>query len=187
MNEILVNLSIQWGNDMKHFKSFFVALILIINLTMITACGKIDDRLTILLFSNITQEEVIQGKNGILFEDESIVIKVYPALLEKAVMEIAAHSGDLLIVENDMLQAIFDPVGIHSLDSILDSKDSYQEYAAENEDGSLSVYAVPVKAEHKMFESVTVNAELVAVVPKYSKNEDAAFSILKQLLKVGEE
>lgn len=149
---------------------------------VLTACqNKDSESVEVFVYTNLPQDSIIKGENPFIDnipEGTKVSVKLFPGMLERVMIDIVAHSGDILIVEKEMLSAILDPVGLHPLDDMVEDIDSALK--AEDDNKVVRVYAVPVSTS--LLDKIPDSAELVAVLPIYSKKSEEALSLLKSLV-----
>ncbi|SFP65353.1 hypothetical protein [Salibacterium halotolerans] len=142
-----------------------------------SGCGQEDSGVEIQVYADDVKKNWNAANMPPVPEDTKVM--VYPSLVEKFVVEVAGHDGDIFIVEEPMLQAALDPEGLHSLQELevgsggaVFRKDQGMVYAAVvGEDASLLRRA-----------DVSVSTPLIAVIPAYSDKKEQSLRILKQAL-----
>jgi hypothetical protein len=181
-----------WMNINKWLKRFFIGFLLACLCSILSACQGNNEEFTIVVFSNLPQESILKGDNVLdsyQVEEKDVKINLYPPMLERLVMEIVNHSGDIIIIEKEMLSTVLDPIGLNPLDEIK-SKDSLTDIIdlqATDEEGNTKLYAVPIPSEHPIFQELPVTAELVAIIPRYTNHKEQALTLLKALVNGYEE
>ncbi|MCT1575743.1 hypothetical protein M3E13_05565 [Oceanobacillus kimchii] len=164
-------------------KKFLIVLIVML---VLAGCGEKKDTLEILFFSQITEDiedDVINELEQIYPEStKQFQSKFYASVYERLIGEIAAHNGDILIVEADMLTpGTFDSEGLVPFKLTEDRKNQISQdykliYKKTNEE---QVYAMPINKKSALFENLDIelDMELVALVPIYSEHQDLAVQI----------
>lgn len=161
---------------------------------LLVACQqqKNDEDFQILIFSSISENSLVEIKRQIKDELKTnlpVDILLYPPIVERLILEIVQHSGDILIVDRDLLAAAYDAKELYQLDEFKNSNNTIEltgfelealQAAGESaEKGDIYFNALRVNiVEYKDFGS----SELVAIIPKYTKNEEIAFSILEMIV-----
>src|SRR5690625_3353609 len=107
----------------KHQVAFFVISICL----LLSACNDERDEnspLSIMLFADLPLEysekldEFIE--KDIAYQAESEVnFLVHPAMPEKLLVEIVAGDGDIFLVDESLVNTIFDPIGLVPLDELI--------------------------------------------------------------------
>ncbi|MCG1021867.1 hypothetical protein [Sutcliffiella horikoshii] len=174
-------------NIMENKPFLFKGLLAAILLLMLSACQGKDDGFQILVYTDLPQDAVLTGKNKLIdgnFVDQEVQLQLYPGMLERLMVDIVSHTGDILIIEKEMLPSILDPIGLEALDVVVDEdgEEIESELWAEDEDGMERIYAIPIPMEHPIFNGVPFQNELVAVIPKYGDDREKAFTILRQFI-----
>ncbi|WP_339147500.1 MULTISPECIES: hypothetical protein [unclassified Sutcliffiella] len=172
---------------MENRPFLFKGLIAAILLLMLTACKGKDDGFQILVYTDLPQDSVLTGKNKLgngKFVDQEVQLQLYPGMLERLMVDIVSHTGDILIIEKEMLPSILDPIGLEALDVVVEEGGEriQSELRAEDEGGMERIYAIPIPMEHPIFNGVPIQNELVAVVPKYGDDREKALTILRQFM-----
>lgn len=153
-----------------------------------------DDHFEILVFSSIP-ENALEEMKGLAKEElqgnTGFDVKLYPAVAERLLLEIVSNAGDILIMERDLLATAYDSDELYPLDvfrtkenTIELTKFELEGLQAEGEEtkedevylNALRVTNIP--AYHIDSELI----ELVAIIPKYTKDKEVAISILEKLV-----
>ncbi|WP_017472013.1 hypothetical protein [Amphibacillus jilinensis] len=139
----------------------------------------------VLLFTELdysNQEQVIETwTNDRLIQTSKVDlnVEIIPPVYERLIMEIAAHNGDLLIIDTTLLTStILDPEGLVPLDEIVNQNQVTEHFTAfhkiENKD---YVYGIQLITED-LIPSIRETKEWVALVPIYANDVNQS----KQLL-----
>lgn len=155
-------------------------------------CSQSNDQFTILMFADIPsekQEEVNKYVQHVLEVEESQYnLTVFPVTFERLVAEIATHNGDLLLIDEELMSAAYDPDGLYELSDLRDvSLVETNPYFLINEDtGKREIYAIPIKRESLWFKEMGIDKEqsLVALVPIYSNKEAVAKQLIQSIGKL---
>ncbi|WP_223701491.1 hypothetical protein [Sutcliffiella deserti] len=174
-------------SSVRKKQPIFLCLLTAFLLLMLTACQGKEEGFQILVYADLPQESVLLGKNvleDVDLDEEEINIQLYPGMLERLMVDIVGHTGDILIIEKEMLPAILDPVGLEPLDTVVDLKSfmDSSELKAQDENGDEHIYALPVSADLPIFNDLPIQSELVAVIPKYSSHREEALKIIEQFM-----
>lgn len=164
---------------------------------LLMGCGKdADDQFQIQVFSNvpgITSEELEAHTK---LERDSLIgldIQQYPPVAERLLVEIASQAGDMIIVDRELLGIAYDSEALYPLATIRTdenavvlteyerslflSEEEWQEEAVILEN-ALKVLMV----DEFKYELEDDPIELIAVIPKKTKNKEVAFAILQKLV-----
>ncbi|SFM42140.1 hypothetical protein [Salibacterium qingdaonense] len=142
-----------------------------------SGCGQEDSGVEIQVYSDDVKRDWNAADMPTVPEDTKML--VYPSLVEKFVVEVAGHDGDIFIVEEPMLKAALDPEGLHSLQELEEGRGG----AVFRKDQGM-VYAVVVEEDASLLRQaeVSLSTPLIAVIPAYSDKKEQALHILKQAL-----
>ncbi|WP_203247594.1 hypothetical protein [Sporosarcina beigongshangi] len=150
-----------------------------------------DKDFEILVFSTISKETLADMQADVKLELENVDIALYPSVAERLMIEIVRHAGDILIMDRELLATAYDSKELYSLDEFRDSHNTValtdfeivalQAADEEVETGQIYPNAIRVTYMEK-YEVSSEPIELVAIIPKYTKNKETAFSILKGLV-----
>lgn len=148
------------------------------------------------VFSNvpgITLEEMEAHTNIDIENLTGIDIKQYPPVAERLLVEIASRSGDMIIVDRELLGIAYDSEALYPLTAqqteenavvlttyerslFLSEEESHEEEVIlEN---ALKVMSI----EEFKYEEDADPIELIAVIPKKTKSKALAFAILDELV-----
>ncbi len=150
-----------------------------------------DGEFQILVFSNITEETLADMKADIELNLESADIMLYPSVAERLMIEIVRHSGDILIMDRELLATAYDSKELYPLDEFRNDNNTValtdfelvalQAAGEEVKQGKIYPNAIRVAYMDK-YDMGSDSLELVAIIPKYAKNKEMAFSILERLV-----
>ncbi|MEK5038199.1 hypothetical protein [Sporosarcina sp. FSL K6-3457] len=150
-----------------------------------------DGEFQILVFSTISEDTLTEMKEDIKLDQESADILLYPSVAERLMIEIVRHSGDIIIMDRELLATAYDSKEIYPLDEFRDDNNTValtdfelaakQAAGEEVEIGQIYPNAIRVSYIDK-YDFGSTPLELVAIIPKYTKNKEMAFSILERLV-----
>ncbi len=175
----------------KHlfYKYLSIISISIFIVFLTTGCQNKSSGFQLFIFTNVpdeTKQQIQTLINNHSEGEQSIEVQFHPPMYEKIVVEFVDHSGDLILLEKELLTSIFDPVGLLPLDQIKNEKNSanIQEYQLKDEEGNIHIYALPIPLESSLLKDLNYDGskELVGIIPKYTKHQDDAYSILSELV-----
>lgn len=156
---------------------------------VLAGCGEKTDTLEILFFTQITEDKgdnVVNELDQIFPEStKQFQSKFYASVYERLIGEIAAHNGDILIVEADMLTpGTFDSEGLVPFKLTENHKNEIpSDYKLTNEKTNEDkIYAVPLDEKSALLEKLDIelDKELVAMVPIYSEHQDLAVQMVME-------
>ncbi|AOV08606.1 hypothetical protein BI350_14395 [Sporosarcina ureilytica] len=166
---------------------------------LLVGCQKEDDnQFRIQVFSNVPAIAFEELEAHTNYNDVNLIdfkIDRYPPVAERLLVEIVSHSGDLIIMDRAILGTAYDSEELHSLDSLMT-----EENAVELTDIELELFTTDAEIDKVENEEIilknalrVINSdefiidsepiELVAVIPKYTKSKEMAFSILEELVR----
>ncbi|MCT8139617.1 hypothetical protein H1D32_19045 [Anaerobacillus sp. CMMVII] len=168
----------------------------LILLLMLVGCGgnKQEDHFQIYIFSELNDafdgrvSKVLENVIEEVIPKEEFGLYLFPKVVEKIVIEIVTKGGDIFILEEDIVMAALDPIGVHPLDLLIESNDKIQrveEYMFHNDEtGAMSVYAVPIPSNSLLFKDIAnpLPNQYVALIPHYSDDKELAVKLLAHLL-----
>jgi len=180
---------------MMRKKNIHFCVVAIISLLLITGCKQEENQFEILIFSSLPDEALAEMKGLATDEVDSTFefnISKYPPVGERLIVEIVSHSGDILIMDRELLAAIYDTEELYNLTEFQNDENKIELTSFELEalmaDGEITepvdVYDNALKIislEPYFIESEPV--ELVAVIPKYIKNPETALAVIQKLVK----
>jgi hypothetical protein len=151
-----------------------------------------DDNFQILVFSSIPENslEEIKGfaKTG-LEANMQVETLLFPPVVERLVIEIVQHSGDMLIMDRELLAAAYDSNELYELQEFSNSENIIEltefeiealKTAGEHaEKGDIYLNALRV---NKIEEKSSELSELVVIIPKYTENKEIAFLFLEKIV-----
>lgn len=150
-----------------------------------------DGEFQILVFSTITEETLADMKADIELKLEGANIILYPSVAERLILEIVRHSGDIIIMDRELLATAYDSKELYPLDEFRDDNNTValtdfelvalQAAGEEVKQGQIYPNAIRVAYMDK-YDMSSDSLELVAIIPKYAKNKEMAFSILERLV-----
>ena len=132
-----------------------------------------------------------------LQNDLDFNVKLYPPVVERLIVEIVRNAGDILIMERELLAAAYDSEELYPLVELRNTENTIvltsfelEALLADGEiteevdvyDNALRVINIESYFESYFDEDEPEPIELVAIIPKYTENKEAAFSILKKLV-----
>jgi hypothetical protein len=154
-----------------------------------TGCQQKSDNFQLFIFKTLPEETKKQIQT--IINDRSkgkqnIDVEFHNPMPEKLIVEFVDHSGDLILMEKELLSSIFDPIGLHVLDEIkkTNDKNDIKEYQLKDEDGNIHLYALPIPLESSLLKDLNYDgsAEMVGIIPKYTNYQDEAYNILSELV-----
>ncbi|MBM7540705.1 hypothetical protein [Amphibacillus cookii] len=139
----------------------------------------------VLLFTeldHISQEEVIEAWTNDRSLQTPVVdlnVEIIPPVYERLIMEIAAHNGDLLIIDTALLTpTILDPEGLVPLDEIVNQEQLTESFTAYHKvENTNHIYGIQLLTED-LIPSIKEPKEWVALIPIYVNDVNQS----KQLL-----
>ncbi len=138
---------------------------------ILSGCSS-EDGLNISVFANEGQDSLIETIQTTLASEQSIEIEQLPPHYERLITEIAAHNGDVLVVQQELINdTVLDPEGLVPLDI----------------DGGEQLVMVtnPETGEEEAYGLIlpqSTTTELIALIPVYSRYQDQAVALLQQLV-----
>lgn len=161
-----------------------------------------EDLFEIIIFSSLPESslEKVKGVTNDYFLDETqYKIHLFPPVVERLIIEVVRHAGDIFIIDRDLLLSIYDTEELHSLDALRNEKNSIElnEYEREamlangqmTEEDEFDTFqnALRVINTSLFFPEMAdseelIDLELVAVIPKYAEQRETAFEVLKELV-----
>ncbi|RKL66881.1 hypothetical protein CR203_13715 [Salipaludibacillus neizhouensis] len=177
-------------------KKLMIILIFVGSAFLLSACGNEEEEFTVLFFTEELNEKIDEEEieKQILeqmpeIDEENFSLVFHVSMLEKLFMEIAAHQGDLLIVDEHLLDAAANPDGIHQLDDIapISIKGSMEEpYLQKNpETGEEELYVLPINNDTTVIQELGLELEhqVGGFIPVYADNEELSKKVLEFLVK----
>ena len=175
-------------------KSIRFCIVALLSLLLIAGCKQENNQFKILIFSSLPEEALEEMKGLAKEEVESSLefnISKYPPVSERLIVEIVRHSGDILIMDRELLAAIYDSEELYNLVEFQNDENKIALTSFELEalmaDGEITepvdVYDNALKIiglKTYLIESEPV--ELVAVIPKYIENPKTAFAVIEKLV-----
>ncbi|WP_088102787.1 hypothetical protein [Halalkalibacter urbisdiaboli] len=134
-----------------------------------------------------TKELVFDSVHGL--GEEDVQLFFHPTVLEKMIVDIVAHEGDVFVVDQALINAAFDEEGLIPLDGIIDEADLESiptQYKSENDEtGDVHVHVLPLDNDSLLLRHLQVEVEeqLLAFVPIYSDNQEQALQFLQHVSK----
>lgn len=182
-------LSMMKKNNLRPVVVFIALACLII----LVSCQQQTDNeeFQILVFSNISRETLTDMQADMKLELENVEIVLYPSVAERLMIEIVRHAGDILIMDRELLATAYDSKELHALDDFRDDSNTvaltdFEIVALEAADEEVNIEQIYPNAIHinymEKYEVGSDPIELVAIIPKYTKNKEMAFSVLKGLV-----
>ncbi|QKS69744.1 hypothetical protein FLK61_23400 [Paenalkalicoccus suaedae] len=119
--------------------------------------------------------------------EEDVRVTFHIPLDEKFFVDVSAELGDLLIMDEHMIEQIMEPEGLAPLDDILpeslDLEGTFYEQILP-ESGSKHVFAVPLDANMYLLKELGIEPDrpMAAAVPLYSVKTEDSILLLEQLL-----
>lgn len=174
-----------------YFRTF---IMLSFFLLILTGCQKNDESFEILVFTGLPESSLDEMKGFTESELENTLdfnVRLYTPVVERLILEIVNHSGDILIMERDLLAAAYDSKELYQLDELRNLENTIELTSFELEallaDGEITeevdVYANALRViNFETYFEESKPIELVAIIPKYTVNKEAAFSILEKLV-----
>lgn len=177
----------------NNLKAVVVFLMLACSLIFLASCQQQpnDEEFQVLVFSTISEEVLTEMKADIELNLENANILLYPSVAERLMIEIVRHSGDILIMDRELLATAYDSKELYPLDEFRDDNNTValtdfelvglQAAGEEAKQGQIYPNAIRVAYMDK-YDMGSNPLELVAIIPKYTKNKEMAFSILERLV-----
>ncbi|WP_456276436.1 hypothetical protein [Bacillus sp. AK128] len=167
-------------------KPLITFLVSVLIFFIMTGCQKKSEDFEVFIFSSLPEESkqnLTDMVNQELVGDKTVRVEIFSAMYEKLLVEFIDHSGDVLLMDKELLSSIFDPVGLHPLDDITNTR--LKEYELQDEDGDVHMYALPIQAEATLLKDLHYQhtSEVVAIIPKYTDDKEAALKLLEILTK----
>ncbi|RKL66859.1 hypothetical protein CR203_13590 [Salipaludibacillus neizhouensis] len=171
-------------------KKKIITLIIFSFTILVSACGSDEDGFEILFFTEELgtkmDEEMLKKmiKQKIPeIEEENFSIIFHVALAEKFFIEIAVHEGDLIFVDEDILNAVVDLEDLAlPLDSIVSS--GFDKNLKESETEEENTYALPLNNEARIIKELNLELEtqVAGFIPVYGGNNDLSNEIMEYLV-----
>ncbi len=150
--------------------------------------------LSILFFADLPMdyteklEQYIESDVAGMVEAE-VSFQAQPVFAEKLLLEMVAGEGDIYIVDETLVNTIFDPVGLVALDDLVDTEEEreaakpYLDYADENATEK-QLFAIPLDEESQLLKQLELDQppNMIAVILKRSPHVDESLTILKSLM-----
>ncbi|UOE93046.1 hypothetical protein [Alkalihalobacillus sp. LMS39] len=174
---------------MKRTRYFLFFIFVLLSMT---GCSESNEQFTILVFADIPsekQEEVNKYIQHVLEVEESQYdFTVFPVTFERLIAEIATHNGDLLLIDEELMSAAYDPDGLYELSDINEVSviEPNPYFVINEETGKREIYAMPIQPDSLWFQKVGIEIEqpLVALVPVYSNKEAMAKQLLQSIIAI---
>lgn len=160
---------------------------------ILTSCQKAEEnQFTIQVFSNVPKITIdeLEAHTKVTF-DKAIdyAVEQYPPVPERLLVEIVSHSGDVIIVDRTILGTAYDSEALYSLESLRTAENivklTNEEVPLFTTDSTTDEEIILENALRVVSIEEMTNSEsddLVAVIPKYTKDHEMAFSILEGLV-----
>ncbi|MED3647648.1 hypothetical protein P4475_12730 [Halalkalibacterium halodurans] len=145
--------------------------ILLLSLYVISGCSNSSDQLEVKIYSESLQPFVHEIERAVS-DVRAVDIQFQAPFAEKLVLDIVAQEGDLFIVDEDLLRAIYDPIGLYPLYEV--SRESFvdQERLSDYEDregGEVTYYALPLSF---------AGSDVALFIPLYSERKEEVMDLL---------
>lgn len=185
----------------KHLSSkrFLIIMLFVFLLPILTSCQEEAEDFQITIFTDLSDSSFEKMKGfasreaGIEIESK---IALYPPNVERLILEVVGHKGDIIIVERDLLPAIYDSEGLYQLEKIRNEDNTIwlNDFELEalladdalTEETDIYFNALRVINLSSILEEsdyTTTSPDLVAIIPKYTEYKEVSFSILEKLVK----
>lgn len=168
------------------------ALIVIL---ILSGCSNKEDAISWMFFSELTNETGVELEELVMehemdVKEETFNLQFFSPIYERLIGEIAAHNGDIIFVEEELLTpATFDAEGLQSLDAAVEEgKDIPDKFKLTNlESGEENVYALPIEKDSILLKNldIDINKSIVALVPIYSDKHNVSIKALADLSQTG--
>ncbi|MFD2706708.1 hypothetical protein [Salibacterium lacus] len=144
-------------------------------------CGRGDSGVDIQVYADDVKKGWSSAEQAAV--PENTTVHVYPSLVEKFIVEVAGHKGDIFIVEEPMLKAALEPEGLHPLQELSEENGGTLGASAFRKEED-TLYAAVIREDAPLLQHVDVslNKPLIAVIPVYSDQKEQSLDILKQAL-----
>ncbi|SEN53116.1 hypothetical protein SAMN04488134_101292 [Amphibacillus marinus] len=148
-------------------KRYFLVIILVL---VITGCAK-QDQLDVLVFGS-DQPAQLQIANN-----QQANVELLSNNYERLIMEIASHNGDVLVVDQTLVNTtVFDPEGLVPLDNLLAGDNNLTALkGTDPNSGETNTYGLKIEGQSDQ------NQTFIVMVPKYSRNQADALAIIAAL------
>ena len=170
-------------------------LLAIFLLLLLTGCQKEENSFDILVFSTLPDEALEEMKGLVKNElpiDLELKVSQYPPVDERLIVEIVSHAGDILIMDREFLASVYDAKELYDLTEFRHEENIIELTSFGLEallaDGEITeevdVYDNSLKVSNlDTYYNESEPIELVAIIPKYIDDKDAAFSVIKKLVR----
>ncbi len=178
-------------------KRFWAKTSILLLLVMLIGCsGKVEqDKVEVLFFTGfpttlIESFEQVIAQHLDELEQDDVQVEIYPMSMEKVFVELTARHGDIYFIDKEYVHGLIDPIGLVSLDEIVEQLGIeeliLEEYKDINPDtDQLSSYAIPITRHSSIMREIGIellpSEELGAFVPGYSEKKDFIHKLLKEL------
>lgn len=159
---------------------------------IVSGCGEEEDvGVKVALFSDIPLE-FNDDFEGLIQEStpssSNIEFSSYAGFYEKLIVEFISKEIDLFLVDEALIQSVYDPEAFKSLDTMLTDeqlKTVPDEYKYVNEEtGETNVHAYPLGNDSKLLKEIGIELErpLIAFIPIFSGDSETTSNILESLI-----
>lgn len=185
----------------KHLSSnrFLIIMLFVLLLPILTSCQEGAEDFQITIFTDLPDLSIKEMK-GLAVEEIGLEkepkIALYPPNVERLIVEVVGHKGDIIIVDRDLLPAIYDSEGLYQLEKLRNEDNTIwlNDFELEalladdalTEETDIYFNALRVINLYPFLEEsdyTTTSPELVAIIPKYTEYKEVSFSILEKLVK----
>ncbi|RKL68179.1 hypothetical protein CR203_06745 [Salipaludibacillus neizhouensis] len=169
-----------------HFIQIFSGIMILL---LIGCAGEEGENLEVLVFSESLFDEVAQSEIDDLVGDlwnsksemKPVESQFFLPLHERLLIEIASHNGDILLVNDEVLDMTVDSEGLYAFDDyfpedLLQVPDVVLDSLPE--DDQSNVYAYPLH-HSDVFSELLNDEKLYAIVPIYVDDPDSSFALLE--------
>ena len=179
---------------MYKLKSIRLFLLAFFSLLLLTSCQKKENTFDILVFSTLpveALEEITVLAKSELPTNLELEVPQYPPVVERLIVEIVSHAGDILIMDREFLASVYDAKELYNLTEFGNEENTIEltsfELDALMADGEVTeeddIYDNALRVINlDTYYNESEPIELVAIIPKYIEDKDIAFSIIKKLV-----
>lgn len=170
-----------------------ITLNVFLAILFLNGCSSKEDAVNWIFFSTLTSEtgaelEELMQENEIDINNENIDLQFYSPIYERLIGEIAAHHGDIIFVEEQLLTPVtFDAEGLQPLnEAIEEGKEVSDKFKLiDPKSGEENIYGLPIEKDSFMLNllGTDINEPIVAIIPIYSEKFDSSIKALEELSK----
>lgn len=185
----------------KKMKKIF-AISLVSSVLLLSACGNDNEEFEVLFFTEELNALIDDEERGSLeqliadripdIHEDQFNVTFHVAIPEKFFVEIAAHQGDLIFVDEGLIPAVINAEGLHSLNEVTSAQldenlsEPYRQLNPDTEEEE--IYALPINNDTVLIQElgVEINDTIAGFIPLYTNKEELAKEVIEYLANQGE-